>query len=316
MESISASGYVVPPFVIFEGQQIEQSWLPDNIDNSNIVIQVSPDGWTDGSIALDWLKHFNDYTAPHTVGKHRLLILDGHASYVSPAFVELCANNSIIPLCLPPHSAHVLQPLDVGIFGPLAQAYCSQIIKGSSVSGAVRIDNRQFLEYYRHARMTIRRNIRAAWRATGLVPYRPKRVLDALRPKTPPTAASTVTPTTPPAVTPPRAVTPTVAPTVPSPAPLTKPASGNMLGKGDVANISAIVGTLLEACASPLKKQVVELQDALLGMQAKNLALRALNSQFLAKPHEGRRKARRKHVGEAKVLTVEATRVIIHEQTV
>ena len=99
------------PFIIFEGLRIQQSRLPDDIDN-NIVIQVSPNGWTDCSIALHWLKYFNDYTAPRTIGKHRLLVLDGHASHVSPAFADFCANNGIIPLCLLRHSTHILQLLD------------------------------------------------------------------------------------------------------------------------------------------------------------------------------------------------------------
>jgi DDE superfamily endonuclease len=33
---------------------------------------------------------------------------------VSIPFIEYCEQHHIIPLCLPPHSTHVLQPLDVG----------------------------------------------------------------------------------------------------------------------------------------------------------------------------------------------------------
>jgi len=56
-------------------------------------------------------------------GKYRLLILDGHTSHFNWAFFEFCLNNKIIPFCLPAHSTHLLQPLDVGLFGPLQRYY-------------------------------------------------------------------------------------------------------------------------------------------------------------------------------------------------
>lgn len=42
-------------------------------------------------------------------------------------FELFCKENDIIALCMPPHSSHPLQPLDVGCFGPLKQAYGRQI---------------------------------------------------------------------------------------------------------------------------------------------------------------------------------------------
>ena len=53
----------------------------------------------------------------------RLLILDGHDSHVTWEFLDYCLQNDIIPLCLPAHSTHILQPLDVGLFGPLQRNY-------------------------------------------------------------------------------------------------------------------------------------------------------------------------------------------------
>jgi len=56
-------------------------------------------------------------------GAIRLLILDGHDLHVTWEFLDYCLQNDIIPLCLPAHSTHILQPLDVGLFGPLQQNY-------------------------------------------------------------------------------------------------------------------------------------------------------------------------------------------------
>jgi hypothetical protein len=50
----------------------------------------------------------------HNLFPSQLLILDGHTSHVSLSFIEYCEQQYIIPLCLPPHSTHILRPLDVG----------------------------------------------------------------------------------------------------------------------------------------------------------------------------------------------------------
>lgn len=52
-----------------------------------------------------------------------MLILDGHASHISTAAIEFCIRQKIILLCLPAHTTHILQPLDVGVFGPLGKLH-------------------------------------------------------------------------------------------------------------------------------------------------------------------------------------------------
>ena len=52
-----------------------------------------------------------------------LLVLDGHASHVTVDVVELARRNDIHMLCLPAHTTHMLQPLDVGVFKPLKTYY-------------------------------------------------------------------------------------------------------------------------------------------------------------------------------------------------
>jgi len=38
-----------------------------------------------------------------------LLVLDGHGSHFTAEFDRYCSNNSIVVLCMPPHSSHLLQ---------------------------------------------------------------------------------------------------------------------------------------------------------------------------------------------------------------
>jgi len=56
-------------------------------------------------------------------GDTRPLIIDGHGSHITYAFVKFCVEHSILLLCLPSHSTHLLQPLDVGLFSPYHHFY-------------------------------------------------------------------------------------------------------------------------------------------------------------------------------------------------
>jgi hypothetical protein len=91
------------------------------------VIALSDNGWTNNELGVEWLKHFNAYTKTRVVGARRLLILDGHESHHSLEFQELCKENNIYTLCMPSHSSHLLQPLDVGCFSPLKRAYSQEV---------------------------------------------------------------------------------------------------------------------------------------------------------------------------------------------
>ncbi len=64
----------------------------------------------------------------HLTVKHPvLLIFHGHHSHISLALIELARDNNIHLLCLPPHSTHLLQPLDVEVFGPVKAAWMKLI---------------------------------------------------------------------------------------------------------------------------------------------------------------------------------------------
>ena len=45
-----------------------------------------------------------------------ILFVDGHKSHVNLDVVDMARNNDVILFCLPPHTTHALQPLDVAVF--------------------------------------------------------------------------------------------------------------------------------------------------------------------------------------------------------
>lgn len=125
IQGICAAGWAIPPFIIFGGKVLISSWYPGL--PREWVIETSANGWTTNELGLKWLKHFNAHTKERTVGAYRLLIVDGHESHNSAVFHQYCTEYKIITLCMPPHSSHLLQPLNVGCFAPLKRAYYAEI---------------------------------------------------------------------------------------------------------------------------------------------------------------------------------------------
>lgn len=91
------------------------------------MVAVSDNGWTTDVLGLQWLQHFERHTASRTQAAYRLLIVDGHSSHATPEFDQYCTEHKIVTLCMPAHSSHLLQPLDVGCFSLLKHAYGVEI---------------------------------------------------------------------------------------------------------------------------------------------------------------------------------------------
>lgn len=82
---------------------------------------MSENAWTDDFLCTQWFRDvfIPQATARNTSGAPILLIYDGHGSHTTAEMRNLAELHNIELFCLPPHTTHRTQPLDVGIFGPL-----------------------------------------------------------------------------------------------------------------------------------------------------------------------------------------------------
>ena len=99
-----------------------------------------------------------------------MLILDGHSSHISLDFLWACKQNKVYLLFLPPHSSHVLQPLDLSVFSLVKRFYRQQIQALSYLDDAARVKKERFITAYYHARerAITERVIRAGWATAGI----------------------------------------------------------------------------------------------------------------------------------------------------
>ena len=181
IQGINSQGWAIPPFIIVAGLHHLTNWYEDSRLPPDWVIATSQNGWTTNRIGVEWIQHFEKHTKARSSGAYRLLVMDGHESHHSTEFELFCKDHNIITLCMPPHSSHILQPLDVGCFGPLKKAYGREI-EGLMKSHITHITKTDFLPAFFsafQAAMT-ENNIKGAFRGAGIVPSDPESVLSRL----------------------------------------------------------------------------------------------------------------------------------------
>jgi hypothetical protein len=195
IECIGASGVTLPPLLIFKAKYTNTTWIPA-FTPEKWKFSTSTSGWTSDNHAYEWLTTLFEPETRRNDDKRRLLLLDGHGSYLTARFIAFCIDKNIDLVVLPPHTSHILQPLDVGLFSPLKRALSTEIEKLFRLDTR-RIPRIEWTEAYITARAKafISRNIESSFRASGIYPLSPITILSTLRRPT------STPPTTPPPIT-------------------------------------------------------------------------------------------------------------------
>jgi hypothetical protein len=108
---------------------LQLSWVEDvKVGEHQVFLTNSPSGCTNNDIGLAWLEQlFERFTAAKARWQWRLLIVDGHGSYLTREFIDFCNARKILLAVFPPHSTHTLQPLDVVLFSLLSNYYSQEL---------------------------------------------------------------------------------------------------------------------------------------------------------------------------------------------
>jgi hypothetical protein len=177
IECISASGRYLKPMIVWPASTHRSNWT--TFPTPCWHYAYSESGYTDTHISLEWLKRIFDLqTRERANGKPRVLVCDGFATHESLEVLEFVMQNNIILCRLPSHTSHKLQPCDVAVFSPLKSAYRDEVDRLER-GGVGTIGKQHFTYLYSPAREKAftEKNILAGWRASGLYPYNPDKVL-------------------------------------------------------------------------------------------------------------------------------------------
>lgn len=171
---VSAAGAALPPMIIypkgFPGGQYRFGGPDDYL------YARSDSGWVDSILFLQWFKKiFLKYTVRD---KPTLLIVDGHKSHMTLELVDLARENHVILFCLPPHTTHALQPLDVAVFKALKAHFSRSLRALCFTRKDFTVSKRDFArvvkEPFEMAFSIV--NIKSGYKKCGIFPFNPDAV--------------------------------------------------------------------------------------------------------------------------------------------
>jgi hypothetical protein len=122
MACVNVVGVAMPPMFIVKGKtSASLHGFNSEAGPAGSLWSYQENGWMTDQIGEKWFKGvFLKNCGPE---RPQLLILDGHSSHESLAILECAIDNNIQILSLPPHTTHILQPLDRCVFGPFSSSY-------------------------------------------------------------------------------------------------------------------------------------------------------------------------------------------------
>lgn len=125
--SVNAAGSFAPPLAIFK------------YDRPQNVAKMIPKEWGVGKSSNGWMtadcffEYFTNVFVPFLKEKEVtfpiIVFVDGHRSHLTLHLSRFCRENKVILVALPPNATHILQPLDVAVFGPMKQNWRDTVRK-------------------------------------------------------------------------------------------------------------------------------------------------------------------------------------------
>lgn len=182
---ISAAGKCLPPTFICE-QSIPADALRDlpKWNGNSPMIVRSEKGYITAEI---FTQYFNRILAMLPKKRPLLLLVDGHSSHFTVEILDKAKAEHINIYCFPSHLTHILQPLDVSVFGPLKRSHTAELEKWTQENPKSKVTLNTVLKCACKAWQTVftSKLIIKSFRESGVHPCHENTILSKIKDTTP-----------------------------------------------------------------------------------------------------------------------------------
>ena len=169
----SAAGSLMKPLVIYPGVRPRYNF--EGVDPDDFDVGCTLNGWISSDCFFGWLANlFLPAVREKGITFPIIIFMDGHTSHINVAVSELCRENDIILYCFPPHDSHLMQPLDVSVYGPLKKYWNESLDNFSRKYRGLAMTRNHFFSVFDTAwkkAVASRDIIRSGFRKSGLLPF-------------------------------------------------------------------------------------------------------------------------------------------------
>ena len=167
----SAGGTFSKLYVIYPGKRPKFNLT--GVNPADFTLGSSVNGWMTADNFFELLANYFFLSIRDKVSFPVVLFLDGHCSHVTIASAQFCHDNNIILFCLPPHASHILQPLDVAVFGPMKKMWNVSIEEFKKKYMGLSMSKAHFFPVFQNcwSNSTSAANVKAGFKKCGLVPF-------------------------------------------------------------------------------------------------------------------------------------------------
>lgn len=173
MGCVSADGNCEKPFVILPG--VRPIFQFKTVDPGKYDVGVTPNGWISSDSFFGWFSNLFYNAIKNRVTFPVIVFMDGHSSHINVAVAEFCRDHQIILYCFPAHASHVIQPLDICVYGPLKKKWNSAV-KQFQIKYNQMMSKANFFpvfdEAWEHCKQS-KSNIISGFKKAGLLPFDP-----------------------------------------------------------------------------------------------------------------------------------------------
>ena len=172
---VNAAGQSVPPLVIHKGARVQETWQVKA--PGQMKLAATERGYITKSKFHDYGITFIKYLKANGLAdKTNLLIIDGHKSHLyNLPFYDAMRANDIEVLTIPPHTSHLLQPLDSVPFAQFKKSWEGHLMKYNNSHSGRALNKVNFWDVFVPAwnHSICPKNIIAGFKKTGIFPHNP-----------------------------------------------------------------------------------------------------------------------------------------------
>lgn len=136
----SAAGQKAPVLIVFQGKYIWQNWTSKT--NDNTCYAATANGWMEKDVFRNYfIKSFLK-----AIGNARpvLLTYDGHSTHIDLKVIEEAKKANVTILKSPPHSSHLLQPLDLSVMKSLKVSWDENLVRWQRMNIGTALPKKEF----------------------------------------------------------------------------------------------------------------------------------------------------------------------------